>query len=324
MAKYVAPDGKYKRKKQQKAKRMAMYATMAVFVLLVSFGIVKVIELFSREEEKIPLLDNTDKQEQQTDNITAAYTIGPQLKDLESDIINPDIDVLRVTKNGRVNISYFDDAMFLGDSLADGFKVYTKALDLKNSTAVYLTQKSTTPRTFLQPGAQVDAGEGLIDVWATIEQRQPGKMYITLGTNALMAMEPEAFVESYEQLIDKIRQYTPNTLIYVTTITPTTVSTAETKTQLSFDRIYRANNLLAKMCNEKGCALINLYEVLKTSSGYLREEIAAYDGIHLTPTGYKEWLDYLVTHTVYDPSSPYIPGSPYYETLDFSAGEETA
>ena len=232
--------------------------------------------------------------------------MGPKLYDLEKDTKNPDIDVLAVTKNGRVDISYFDDAMFLGDSLADGFKVYASSLALKNSGAVYLTQKSTTPRTFLQPGSMVDAGAGPIDVWATIDQRQPGKMYITLGTNALMAMDPEAFAESYEQLIDKIRDYSPDTLIYVTTITPTTTKTAASKPQLSFDRIYQANQLIAKMCVEENLALINLYDVLKSSSGYLREDIAAKDGIHLSPSGYREWLDYLITHTVYHPNNKYV------------------
>ncbi len=325
MSKYKAPAGsRYDRRKQQKNRRMAMYSTIAVFVLVLSFGIVKVIERFSGEEEDTPLLDNTRQHEQQVEKNEKKekkYKMGPKASDLEKDIINPDIDVLAVTKNGRVDISYFDDAMFLGDSLADGFKVYASSLALKNSGAVYLTQKSTTPRTFLQPGAMVDAGRGPIDVWATIEQRQPGKMYITLGTNALMAMDPQAFADSYAQLIDKVREYTPDTLIYVTTITPTTASTANTKTQLSFDRIYQANQLIADMCNEKGCALINLYDVLKNSSGYLREEISAYDGIHLTPTGYKEWLEYLITHTVYDSDAPYVAGSPYYETLEFETEE---
>ncbi|MBQ3008429.1 MAG: hypothetical protein IJD80_02465 [Oscillospiraceae bacterium] len=324
MARYVASEEKYRRRKRRKAQRTAAVCAAVMGVLVVSFGIVKVIELFSHDEEEIPLLDNSRHQTEETKTDKAGFEMGPYMKDLDKKVKSPDIDVLAVTENGRVDISYFDDAMFLGDSLADGFKVYTTSLDLKNSTAVYLTQKSTTPRTFLQPGAQVDAGAGLIDVWATIEQRQPGKMYITLGTNALMGMEPEAFVESYGQLIDKIRDYTPDTLIYVTTITPTTYKTATTKTQLSFERIYTANNLLAKMCNEKGCALINLYDVLKNSSGYLREEISAYDGIHLTPTGYRQWLDYLVTHTVYDEDSPYIPGSPYYETLEFETDKEQA
>ncbi len=317
MPKYIANEAKYKRRKQQKARKLAMYSTIVLSVLVISFGIVKVIELFSRDEEKIPMLDDTKDKIEQVEKEDKKYDMGPYLKELEKSVKDPDIDILAVTENGRVEISYFDDAMFLGDSLADGFKVYSQSLAVGDSGAVYLTQKSTSPRSFLQPGAMVDAGAGPIDVWATIEQRQPGKMYITLGTNALMGMNPEEFVQTYRQLIDKIREYTPDTLIYVTTITPTTYATAHSKTQLSFERIYRANNLIADMCNEKGLALINLYEVMKNSSGYLREEIAAGDGIHLKTSGYREWMDYLVTHTIYDPDSPYVPGSPYYEKLEF-------
>ena len=60
------------------------------------------------------------------------------------------------------------------------------------------------------------------------------------------------------------------------------------------------------MCVEENLALINLYDVLKSSSGYLREDIAASDGIHLSPSGYREWLDYLITHTVYNPNNKYV------------------
>ena len=313
MAKYKAPaDARSRRRKQQKARYMAMYATIALFILVVSFAIVKVIEFFTHEEENIPLLDNSGMQTETVVTPQNNYVFGPFATDLDGAVISPDIDVLRVTENGRVDISYFDDAVFMGDSLADGFKFYNQSLSLKNSSTVYLTQQGTTPRTFLAPGAMVDAGEGPVDVWATIEQRQPGKMYITLGTNALMAMDPQAFVESYAQLIDKIRSYSPDTLIYVTTITPTTAKKATSEPRLSFERIYTSNLLLATMCNEKDCAMINLYDVFKNSEGYLREEIARSDGYHLTPTGYKQWLEYLITHTVYDPASPYIPGSPYY------------
>ena len=48
-----------------------------------------------------------------------------------------------------------------------------------------------------------------------IVSENPGKVYITLGTNALMAMEPEEFIESYYQLVAKIRQTSPATTIYI-------------------------------------------------------------------------------------------------------------
>ena len=205
-------------------------------------------------------------------------------------------------------ISYFDDAMFLGDSLADGFKVYTRtgSLALKDSGACYLTQKSTTPRTFLQPGVHVDAGRGPVDVWATIQQLQPKKMYITLGTNALMSMDAATFIDGYYKLIDKIRETSPDTMIYVTTVTPVAAWKSQQEPRMSFDKILSFNQRITKICVEKDLALINLYDVLKSSSGYLREDIAAGDGYHLTPTGYQQWLDYLITHTVYNPANQYI------------------
>ena len=223
----------------------------------------------------------------------------------------------QVAENGRVDISYFNDAIFMGDSLADGFRVYSGSgsLDLRNTAATYITRQSLTPRSFTQPGAMIDVGDGPIDPWATVEQKNPGKVYVTLGTNALMSMDPQEFIDSYYVFIDMLKEKAPNAVIYVTTITPTTGWKAREEPRLSFDRIYQANQLIAKMCNEKGLALINLYDVLKSDSGYLREEIARSDGYHLTPTGYQEWLDYLITHTVYNPSSPYIPGSPYARTI---------
>lgn len=309
MAKYRTPEEKLRYKKQQKRRKMLMYSCMAAFVLVVAFIIVQVVETMAGGVAKV-IASGGNIQTANTDITKQAgkwYGFDGEVKDtinLEKPL--PELSMVQVMENGRVDISYFDDALFLGDSLADGFKVYNSSLALKDSKAVYLTQKSTTPRTFLQPGIHVDAGAGPVDVWAVIERRQPGKMYITLGTNALMSMTPEEFIDTYYQLIDKIRQTSPDTQIYVTTVTPVTAWKGQKEARLSFDRIYRSNQLIAQMCHEKGLALINLYDVLKSSSGYLREDIAAGDGYHLTPSGYREWLDYLITHTVYHPNNKYV------------------
>lgn len=315
MAKYT-PEELKRRKRRRKRKKMTRLAMMGVFVVALAFGMVKVVEKMI-----IPADKTVDTQPEHTavhiqqpnTNISKqmdswyGYT-GDVAQTINLENTIPEIDMVRVPESDPVAINYFDDVVFLGDSLADGFKVYNTSLSLKDSKAVYLTQKSTSPRTFLQPGVKIDAGAGLVDVWAVIEQRQPGKMYITLGTNALMGMTPQDFIASYEQLIDKIRRTSPNTVIYVTTITPTTYRTSIQKPQLSFTRIYEANQLIAQMCRNKGLGLINLYDVLKDDSGYLRSEIARGDGYHLTPAGYQQWLDYLITHTLYSPFNPYITG----------------
>ena len=313
MAKYKTPEEKLRYRKQQKRRKMLMYICIAAFVCVCSFSIVKVVEKLSGVKPQLRISNTLSKQTLQTANTDITkqasrwYNFDGEVeKTINTEDFIPELSMVQVMENGRVDVSYFDDAIFLGDSLADGFKVYNRSLELKDSSAKYLTQKSTSPRTFLQPGVHVDAGAGPVDVWATIGMVQPGKMYITLGTNALMSMSPEDFIASYYQLIDKIRETTPDTQIYVTTITPVAAWKSQKEPRLSFDRIYRSNQLIAKMCVEKDLALINLYDVLKSSSGYLREDIAAGDGIHLSPSGYREWLDYLFTHAVYNPNNKYV------------------
>ena len=312
MAKYKTPEEKVKYRKQQKRRKMLMYSCVGAFIVVCSFVIVQAVEFLAGGVTNV-VANIAPKQQIQTANKDIDKQAkkwygyeGEVEQTINTDDYIPDISMVQVMENGKVDVSYFDDAIFLGDSLADGFKVYNRSLDLSKSTAKYLTQKSTTPRTFLQPGVRVDAGDGPVDVWAVIEQVQPGKMYLTLGTNALMAMTPEDFIATYYQLIDKIRRTTPDTQIYVTTITPVTAWKSQSEPRLSFERIYRSNQLIAKMCVDKNLALINLYEVLKNSSGYLREDIAAKDGYHLSPTGYRQWLEYLTTHAVYHPSNKYV------------------
>ena len=316
MAKYVDQQARNRarKRKQKKARRMAMYSCIVLFVLVVSFVITQVIQFFTREEDHQPLLDNPgNTQTELTDTASPVdYAVGPHISDLSLPLVQPDISHTQATANGRVDVGYFDDAIFMGDSLADGFKDYAAWMSLKGRGTLYLTQRSMTPRSFMQPGAMVDAGDaGVVDVWATIADRQPGKMYITLGTNALMAMDPAEFIESYYQLVAKIRQTSPNTTIYITTIPPTSSAYAAKEERLSKERIQQANDLIAKMCREENLALINLYDVVMGADGYLNEDINS-DGIHMTPEGYKMWLNYLIEHTVYSPDSPYIPGSPYH------------
>ena len=310
MAKYRTPEEKLKYRKQQKRKKILMYSCMAAFVLVCSFIIVQVVEFMAGGITKVVASGNQNIQQPNTSATKQAESgdgfEGEVVKTINTEEALPELSMVQVMENGRVDISYFDDVLFLGDSLADGFKVYNSSLELKDSKAGYLTQRSMSPRSFLQPGVHVDAGGGPVDVWAVIEQVQPGKMYLTLGTNALMSMSPEDFIVTYYQLVDKIRRTSPNTQIYVTTITPVAAWKSRKESRLSFDRIYQANQLIAKMCVEENLALINLYDVLKSSSGYLREDIAASDGIHLSPSGYREWLDYLITHTVYNPNNKYV------------------
>ncbi|MDD6187540.1 MAG: GDSL-type esterase/lipase family protein [Oscillospiraceae bacterium] len=317
--KYVSQDERAKRIRAKRKKRNTAIACCAVFVLVLSFGIVKVIEHFSKPEEDIPILsqDGALVPNTEVDKIASEYDSyeGPVRDTVNLEIVTPEIKMIQVAENGRVDTSYFDDAVFMGDSLADSFHIYGyEALGLERNSAHFMTKKSLSPASYTQPGVLIDFDNGLgkIDPWATLRDMNPGKVYVCIGTNTLQSgKEVDAFIREYKQMVNMIKQYAPNALIYISTIPPTAATVQTKYPNLTIDRIYRANSAIGKMCNEEGLSLLNTYDVLKSASGYLREDIAASDGIHLTPSGTKEWVNYLISHTVYDPKSPYIPGSPY-------------
>ena len=316
MARYESTETRRRKKKEQQIRKMAMYASMVVFVLLVSFVIVKVINGFSKKEkpEEVlinPVTENTTPEETPT-SATNGVFFGPEARVLDASVIKPDINVIRTAENGRVSMSYFSDAIFMGDSLADGFNEYSGTLGLYEIGTRFLTARSLSPRSFTQPGVTINFGTGPMDPWAVISQESPGKVYVTIGTNALNAgQDPQEIIDSYYEMIDLIRKNAPDAVIYVTTITPTTKSIQSKMPNISNERINATNELIVKMCNEKGLALLNIHDLFVDSEGCLSDSIAYSDGIHLKPSGYKAWLDYMISHTVYRPDSPYIPGSPY-------------
>ena len=284
---------------------------MAAFVVLASVGIVKGIEFLSGKGGKNGGDINNSSAYKGSQKPNTEITVkgkwsevtGPVEKTINLNMLTPEPAMMQVAQENNVDLSYFDNAVFMGDSLADGFRVYRESTGLNKS--MFLTAKSTTPRSFTQ-GGFITIDKEPIHAFTAVEQINPGKVYVTLGTNALMSMEPQDFIDSYYEFIHILKEKAPNALIYVTSIPPTTATKSASEPRLDIFRIYETNRLIAKMCMDEGISYVNLYEVLKSGSGYLKEDIAAPDGIHLTPTGYKMWADYLINHTVYNPANPYL------------------
>ena len=93
MARYVSPETRRRKKKEQQIRKMAMYASMVVFVLLVSFVIVKVINGFSKKEkpEEVlinPVTENTTPEETPT-SATNGVFFGPEARVLDASVIKP-------------------------------------------------------------------------------------------------------------------------------------------------------------------------------------------------------------------------------------------
>jgi lysophospholipase L1-like esterase len=98
----------------------------------------------------------------------------------------------------------------------------------------------------------------------------------------------------------------------VQSITPVSSDEEEKQPRLANSRSRRINNSIAQMALSKGMYFLDIQEVLADDTGCLRSDISASDGIHLNPSGYAEWADYLATHTAYSPyNAQFLIEGPY-------------
>ena len=226
------------------------------------------------------------------------------------------MQMLAVPQNGKVSLEYFRDALFLGDSLIEGFALY-KPLSEPGS-AIFYSARGASPQFFLNDGAGIlnrdcPTQRETEHVWTDISGETPGKVYMLIATNAIQTMDDDGFMHYYTQLMDKITATFPGVPVYVMGITPPAKEKAETDSNYSLTRIHTLNNRIAWEAANRGMYYVDTHEALADSEGYLREDLAGYDGLHLSSgEGYNIWLDYLRTHTVYSPANlVYVEEGPY-------------
>ena len=228
--------------------------------------------------------------------------------------IATDRRMLSLPENGRVELSYFDDVTFVGDSITTGWSVYSASTGLPNARVV--AEISTSPPVGgVQWVHNRDASQ-IYDPMQAIADTVPKKVYVMFGTNMLVNQSEateDKLVNDYAAFIDDLGARIPGCEIYIQSILIPTEKGTAAKPGLNAERINRVNNRLAALAFEKGCHYLNVQEYL-CRDGVLNWDIAASDGIHLNPEGYRAWLEYLATHTAYNPAAAYIGGSPYPAT----------
>lgn len=221
-----------------------------------------------------------------------------------------DAQTIRQPACGQVDLSYFADAAFLGDSLTVGFSDYSIPLGgalICGYTGVgpdAIVNRSTVK-------SPVRGPEVALDVLAAA---QPKKLYLLLGTNTLTRAGAEGkFLAYYGQMLDVLRQTLGDQCrIYVQSIPPVRPNAAAERPGLASESLRAVNEQLAQLADTKGCIYLDLWETLADGEGNLKEILAAPDGVHLSAgNGYGAWVTYLRNHAQYDPANPWTPGSVY-------------
>ena len=221
-----------------------------------------------------------------------------------------DSSVIRQPACGQVDLSYFSDAAFLGDSLTVGFSDYSINL----GGALICGYTGVGPDAIVNRSAVKSSTRGEEIALDVLAAAQPKKLYILLGTNTLTTLgAADRFLAYYGQMLDLLRQTLgDDCVIYVQSIPPVRPAAAGEKPGLASDVLRSVNEQLAQMAADKGCVYLDLWETFADGEGSLKEILAAPDGVHFSAgNGYGAWVTYLRNHAKYSAANAWTPGSAY-------------
>lgn len=136
-----------------------------------------------------------------------------------------DASVIRQPTCGQVDLSYFSDAAFLGDSLTVGFSDY----QINLSGALICGYTGVGPDAIVNRAAVKSPTRGQEVALDVLAAAQPKKLYILLGTNTLTTLgAADRFLAYYGQMLDELRQTLgEDCIIYVQSIPPVRPAAAE-------------------------------------------------------------------------------------------------
>jgi hypothetical protein len=233
------------------------------------------------------LTENAEEfNEETTETTTLAEVYSP----------NKYTDVSKLT-NDEIAKLFYSNTVFVGDSLTVGFSNYAALSDspefLKDIT--YLAAVNYGTYNALKPveGNNVHPiykGES-VAVCDAVAEIKPDRIFINLGINELSGSNAiQRTVYNYCQLVYNLKLSSPDSKIYVVSVSPMTKS-KETST-FNNATIKEFNSLLEKYAQPWGATYVDLSGILTNEQGALPESYSSDGYVHMTNTVYSYWANY--------------------------------
>lgn len=201
-------------------------------------------------------------------------------------------DEIAVKESAAVDDEYFKDALFIGDSRVEGFRLQSGIKD-----ATFYTYKGLNV-TQVQKTQFIKSGNTKLTVFEALEKNKFKKVYIKLGVNELGWGSYPTFIKRYKELIEKVKTTQGDgVVIYIMEVIQVSKKKNDSNDIFTKANVIKMNDMIVDMVKEEGVNYLKINDFLIDSEGFLIAD-ASTDGIHLGPTYCKKWLEYLKTHTV--------------------------
>ena len=204
-------------------------------------------------------------------------------------VTNENIDPLKDTPfiviESLVDLSYFDDALFIGDSRVAGLAMNSGT----NATFYAVTSfQLYRYKTF----KVVQTPSGKVPIFDAMPYDKFTKIYIKVGLNELGSVTDEPFLDAYASLINDLRVMQPRAIIYIQAILPVTQVKSQTDRVHCNENIKKRNENLKSFAELMKCYYVDVGPYFADETGALKAETTA-DGIHMYSKYMPMWIDAL-------------------------------
>ena len=218
-----------------------------------------------------------------------------------------------VDKDIMVDGSWFDDCVFLGDSLTAQLSYYNDAYGVfgdakfvcSTSLSYWNSQWDIDREDNVHP---LYNGEKIL-LEDAVNVTESKKAIITLGMNDVGYWGPATACDYARSLVEKIKAKSPDTIIYLETVTP--MMYGKEKLHLNNAIIKEFNGYLKNLAAEQGCGFLDSYDALVNDAGYLPDEFCSDPdalGLHLKFNGCAVWEAFLKANVANVHPSGHIKG----------------
>ena len=196
-----------------------------------------------------------------------------------------------------VDDTYFSDALFVGDSRTDGLWLYSTPGSCKHYSGTSMTIYKVME-------SEIEA-YGYKGIRNLLKGMQFGKIYIMFGINEC-GYPTSGFAAKYKEVVEEIRSYQPDALIYIQSICYVTQKHEQNYPVFSTENIKEKNEAIKVLANDVDIFYLEVNDALNDGTDHLPSDYTG-DGVHLKASYYRLWHDYLLSHAIVDEKHPWTP-----------------
>lgn len=208
-----------------------------------------------------------DESEIPTDTETPAQTEKPQVPGVPTELPA----VVAGAKYGE-DESFFDDALFIGDS-----RMVSSAYYARLGKADYFTDVGMNVFQMFSVTASDDNFDAT-DLTTLLQNRTYKKIFIMLGINEC-GYPMSSLLSAYQEDIDTLKRLQPDATIYLLKVYGVSRSVSESASYFSPQRLQEVNDGIAGLADGKKVHCLDASHLYCDDEGYMKEEYTS-DGVH--------------------------------------------